>query len=269
MESYSFKDFEIIDAHSHIFPKKISLKATKTIGEFYDISMYSEGCSEKLLESGSKIEVSKYLVCSTATIPSQVESINSFIKAECDVHPEFFGFGTLHPDYENLENEVERIISMGMHGIKLHPDFQKFDIDDNNAYRMYEIIEGRLPVLIHMGDNRFNYSRPLRLKKLLNDFPRLQVIAAHFGGYKNWDEADECLRNMPNIKFDTSSTLEFIEPEYARKLIDHFGLENFFFGTDFPMWNHVEELKRFFNLSLSFYQNQQILADNFKEYFNI
>jgi hypothetical protein len=136
LDKYDYKDFEIYDAHSHIFPAKIARKATTVIGDFYKLPMYSEGSSEKLLKSGMEIGVKKYLVCSTATVPQQTESINSFIKAECDAHPEFFGFGTLHPDMDNIEAEVDRIISFGLHGIKIHPDFQKFDIDASEAYKI-------------------------------------------------------------------------------------------------------------------------------------
>ena len=268
LDKYKYSDFEIIDAHSHIFPKKIAQKAAVAIGDFYDIPMFSEGSSELLLQSGREIGVKKYLVCSTATVPQQTESINTFIKDECNEHPEFFGFGTLHPNMEQLDVEVERIISLGLHGIKIHPDFQKFNIDDKEAYKIYEAIEGRLPILIHMGDNRYEYSKPYRLAKVLDDFQKLEVLAAHFGGYQCWTEAEECLKR-PNIKFDTSSSLPMIEPEYARKLINYYGVENMFFGSDFPMWRHTDELERFFQIGLSYEDNKKILSGNFNEYFGL
>lgn len=120
-----------------------------------------------------------YLVCSTATTSHQVESINDFIAEECGKHPEFYGFGTLHPDYADLEGETNRIIRLGLHGIKLHPDFQRFDIDSPGAYKIYEQIAGRLPVLIHMGDDRYAYSKPERLARVMQDFPTLRVMASH------------------------------------------------------------------------------------------
>ncbi len=266
MDKHDYREYEIFDAHSHIFPGKISEKATLAIGDFYRLPMYKEGTSENLIESGKKIGVAKYLVCSTATVPQQTESINSFIKDECDKHSEFLGFGTLHPDMDGIAEEVERIISLGLQGIKIHPDFQKFDIDAAKAYKIYEVIEGRLPILVHMGDDRYEYSRPHRLAKVLKDFPKLQVLAAHFGGYQCWKEAEECLKH-PNVKFDTSSSLPIIEPEYAKKLINYYGAENMFFGSDFPMWSHEAELNRFLDIGLSYEDNKKILAGNIKEYF--
>ena len=97
------KKYTIIDAHSHIFPHKIAEKATVNIGHFYDIPMTHIGSSEKLEVSGARIEVAKFLVCSTATRPAQVESINTFIHEECKLHDKFYGFATMHPDYEHIE----------------------------------------------------------------------------------------------------------------------------------------------------------------------
>ena len=90
----------IVDAHAHIFPSKIAEKATTGIGKFYDVDMRYVGSPEHLLDSGRAIGVSKYFVHSVATTPAQVRSINSFIAEQCAAHPEFIGFGTLHPGVE-------------------------------------------------------------------------------------------------------------------------------------------------------------------------
>ena len=71
MKSYTYEDFEIIDAHSHIFPEKIVSKATAAIGDFYGLPMFGTGSGDNLIESGRKIGVKKYLVCSTATVPQE------------------------------------------------------------------------------------------------------------------------------------------------------------------------------------------------------
>lgn len=265
---FTYSEFEIMDAHAHIFPEKISEKASVNIGNFYDIKMANIGSSEMLLNSGKQIDVRKYLVCSVATVPAQTKSINDFLKSECEKHSEFMGFGALHPDFEDIEGETERIISLGFKGIKLHPDFQKFDIDDRKAYKIYECAEGRLPILFHMGDNRYTYSQPKRLAKIMEDFPKLKVLAAHFGGYRAWEEAYNVLKG-DNFMVDTSSSLPMISVEYARELVGHYGAERCFFGSDFPMWNHTDELERFFAMELSYEDNKKILADNFKRFFNL
>lgn len=261
--------YEIIDAHAHIFPEKIAENATVNIGHFYHIHMNDCGMSRRLTESGDKIGVSKYLVCSTATTPHQVSSINRFIAKECDAHKSFYGFGTTHPNSENIADDIKHIEELGLHGVKLHPDFQKFNADSDKAFKIYEIIEGRFPLLIHCGDNRYDYSAPARIANIHKNFPKLKLIAAHLGGYQRWDEAESCLTGLENVRFDVSSSLAFIPPEKAVHMIRTYGVENCFFGSDFPMWSHDEELERFLNLGLSEEENRLILAKNFKAFLGI
>ena len=269
MISEKYGEYEIIDAHSHIFPEKIAENATNNIGRFYGIPMSGCGLTDKLLESGSKIGVSLYLVCSTATKPQQVSSINTFIAQECSSHDCFYGFGTAHPDSEDIDADIEQVRSLGLHGIKIHPDFQLFNVDSPDAYKIYERIEGEFPLLIHCGDDRYNYSAPERVARIHRDFPKLKIIAAHLGGYQCWDSATGCLRGLDNVRFDVSSSLSFLSPERAVEIIRSYGAENCFFGSDFPMWMHEDEFDHFMALGLSDKENRMIFAENFKAFFNI
>lgn len=257
-------DKKIYDMHAHIFPGKIAAKAVDSISKFYSIEMAEKGTAEDLIVQGGKAGVKKYLVCSTATTGVQVPAINGFIANKVCEHPEFIGFGSLHPDYENTGDEVERMISLGLKGIKLHPDFQHFDIDAPKAYPIYDAAQGRLPILIHMGDIRYDYSRPYRLMNILKQFPRLKVIAAHLGGYQRWDEVkrlDGYLGN-PNIYIDTCSAIQFLPSSVSEEIIRAHGTERVFWGTDYPMWDHVTEYNRFMQLKLTDKEKEQILWKN-------
>lgn len=254
--------YTIIDAHAHIFPQKIEEKAVKSIGDFYDLKMYGSGSSEALLESGKEIGVSKYLVCSTATKKEQVEPINEYILSECRSHSEFIGFATLHPDYEDMDKAFDYILNAGFRGIKLHPDFQHFAIDDPKAFEIYRRAEGKIAILFHTGDKRYPYSNPRRLAAVTEKFPDLRCIAAHFGGYSEWDEAFEAYKS-PNIYMDTSSSLFELPHQKAMAFFEKFGDDHFFFGTDFPMWTHKDELARFMALPLNEEQRKKILSESF------
>ena len=255
------KKYRIIDAHCHIYPAKIAAKAVAAIGNFYNIKMSEDGTSAALIAEGAKIGVEKYVVHSTATTVHQVRSINDYIHGEMLAHPEFIGFMTLHNEMEDgaIESEVELALSRGMKGVKLHPDFQKFNIDD--AENIYRVTAGRLPVLLHMGDKRYDFSSPLRLRKMAEKYPEQIFIGAHFGGYSVWDKV-ECLKDLPNVYFDTSSSLWALDKVRASDLIHRFGHERYFFGTDFPMWKHDEELKRFLALDLTEEEREDILYRN-------
>ena len=255
---------EIIDAHAHIYPHKIAQKATEVIGEFYDIKMQNPaGTTDNLLAQGEKAGISKYVVHSCATKPQQVRSINEFVKSELVKYDNFIGFMTLHQDLTEGEifEEVNWAVKNGFKGVKLHPDFQKFNIDDPAAYPIYEAAEGRMPILFHAGDDRYDFSHPTRLLRIVERFPNLVVIAAHLGGYHCWDDASVYFGH-PRVFIDTSSALPFMESERAASIIHAHGVDRVFFGTDSPMWNHVDEWARFNALGLSKEERQQILWDN-------
>lgn len=257
---------EIIDAHAHIYPEKIAQKATDTIGVFYDIKMeMPAGTPERLIEDGNRAGVSRYVVHSVATTAHQVRSINEFIKREMEKHPEFIGFMTLHQDLteQEVEREIEWALQNGFKGIKLHPDFQKFNIDEQNVEKFYKWASGKLPILLHMGDNRFEYSKPYRLANMAKKYPNVNFIAAHFGGYRCWDEV-EVYKGLKNVYFDTCSSLPFITPLKAREIIDLFGADKFFFATDFPMWDALGELERFNKIPLTDAERQMIFSGNIK-----
>ena len=257
---------EIIDAHAHIYPEKIAAKATDTIGIFYDIKMeMPAGTVDNLLEDGQRNGISRFVVHSVATTAHQVRSINEFIKREVEAHPEFIGFITLHQDLseEEIINEVDWAINNGMRGIKLHPDFQKFNIDDESVEKIYRAASGRLPILFHIGDDRYDYSKPCRLVNMAKKYPNLTFIAAHFGGYRCWDDANLYL-GLDNVYFDTCSSLPFIDAKKARELIDMHGADKFFFGTDFPMWDAKAELERFNSIPLTDKEKEMILSGNIK-----
>lgn len=262
---------QIADAHTHIYPEKIADKAVRAVGDFYHIPMTGGGTAEDLLASGEKIGTQYYLVCSVATKPEQAVSITSFIADECKKYPQFVGLGAYHQDVENPDKLLETVKASGLRGIKLHSDFQRCNIDDPKLMPIYGMLcELDMCVLFHMGDDRYDFSAPKRLARVLEKYPKLKCIGAHFGGYQRWKEAKECLADAgENLYFDTSSSLAFLEKEQAVDMIYTFGPERMMFGTDFPMWTHEDEIQRFLNLSLPDTVNDQIFLENFKRFFHV
>lgn len=249
----------IIDFHTHVYPESIAQKAADNVRAFYEgIGNDSiDGKVQTLLEHGDKAGISEFAILPVATKPERTRHINEFIVREASAQSRFYGFGTVHADMDGLMDEVIFIRENGLHGIKIHPDYQTFAIDDPRMFPVYEEIQGNLPVIFHMGDLRYDYSHPVRLRNVLQQFPDLQVVAAHFGGYQMRDVAMDVLTDT-NCLFDTSSSLMFMEPGVAEKYIRHYGAERFLYGTDFPMWDPVVEVKRFFSLDLTDAEKEQI-----------
>ena len=145
----------IINAHAHIYPDKIADRAVCGIEDFYHINVKYNGTLANLSKDGEEAGVSRFIVQSVATVPEQVNSINNFIASSVAAYPDkLIGLGTMHPDYPDITGEIERMISLGLRGIKIHNDFQHFNLDDERAFPIYEAAEGRLPILFHMGDTR-------------------------------------------------------------------------------------------------------------------
>ena len=257
---------EIIDIHAHIYPEKIAQRATAAIGEFYGEKMQVRaGTAERLIFEGTSAGITKYAVHSVATVPRQVRAINEFIAGEVAKHTELIGFITLHQDLTEAEinSEIAWGLERGFRGIKLHPDFQKFCIDDLSAEKIYKAAAGKMPVLLHVGDDRYDYSKPERLAAMAKKYPTTDFIAAHFGAYRCWESA-EVYRGLSNVCFDTCSSLPFIRVERARELISIYGAERFLFGTDFPMWDAAGEIARFEKIPMSDQERVLIFSGNAK-----
>lgn len=254
----------VINAHCHIYPEKIASKAVKGIRDFYDLDMSLNGKVDNLIEDGSKVGVVHYLIHSVATTPKQVRSINEFISEVVKSNPGLFtGFGTLHPDSDDIKGDFDHLISLGLKGVKLHPDFQQFALNEERAFKLGEVInDGNVPVLIHCGDFRYNYSNPEQLKPFLEKFPNMTVIGAHFAGWSVWQEATEKLAGTPNLFVDLSSSLYALSPQDAKKFIHEYGVDKVLWGSDYPMWEAESEMELFHKMGLTKEEENMILYEN-------
>lgn len=149
---------KIIDMHNHAFVEKIAEKAVKNLGEFYEFDLHQKGTYEDLKYNIKKAGIDKFLFCATATSAHQVTNLNNYVISHlesCNI-----GFGSIHKDFENPVGEIRRITALGIKGIKLHPDFQQFNIDDEKMFPVFEYCrDEKIPLLIHSGDKRYDFPR--------------------------------------------------------------------------------------------------------------
>ena len=177
---------------------------------------------------------------------------------------------TLHPDMtrEEIRFEIDRNIARGLRGIKLHPDFQKFNVDDKAVYALYEEALGKAPILFHAGDKRYDFSAPRRIANVAKDFPDLRIVSAHLGGYNRWQDY-RYYEGLDNVWFDSSSTSFFFEPKENANLINILGIDRVFFGTDFPMWTYRDEIERIEALPLSDEDFEKLYYLNAKKFLEL
>jgi len=236
--------YTVIDAHCHIYPEKIVDRAVAGTDAFYGTRAACRGVASELVAFSKTLGIDHFVIQSVATTPKQVASINSFIaSAVAENSALFTGLGAAHPDCEDQVAVIEQIKALGLHGIKIHPDIQGFAIDDERMLPVYALCQdAQLPILMHTGDHRYNFSNPDRLLPILKAFPRLTVIGAHFGGWSVWDEAAEKLSGYPNFYVDTSSTFCDISAEKVSGLIDKYTADKVLFGTDYPLGDCGKEI---------------------------
>lgn len=264
-------NYYVIDAHCHIYPEKIVERAVEGTSNFYNQPFAAKGTVNDLFFESKKAGIDKCIVQSVATTPKQVKSINEFIcESVKNSNGKLIGLGTLHPDSTDIASDIEHLKELGLQGVKLHPDIQKFKIDDYRCLKIYEMCEKEnIPILMHTGDNRYDFSNPNRLLPVLEIYTGLTVIGAHFGGWSIWDEAAHKLSGINNFYVDCSSSLPYISIGKAREIIELYGADKVLFGTDYPMWSPTAELESFFKLGLTEADNKKILSENAKKLFDI
>lgn len=250
---------KVIDVHAHVFPDAVAQKAVDNLRTYYSYTMHGNGKFGDLKASAEEAGIEKLVIHSTATKSYQVEDVNNFTSSL--IGENVIGFGSVHPDYPEKEKEIERIISLGLKGIKLHPDFQKFNIDDEKMFPVYEYLSGKLPILFHVGDINSDCSNPKRLARVVDLFPHLTVIAAHLGGYSQWDEAEEYLIGK-DIYIDTSSTFRALSDERIERIIKKHDINKVLFGTDYPLERHKGTVEHTLRLNLSDDAKEKILYTN-------
>ncbi|MCQ2456096.1 MAG: amidohydrolase [Clostridia bacterium] len=264
---------KIFDIHTHVYPPKIADKATYNLGRFYDFPVEGEGKIDDL-EKSREFGVCGFLLLGVATNPTQVESVNTFLaetaKESRERGFETYAFMGMHQDHPDFAAELDRALSLGLKGIKIHPDIQGVDIDDRRLFELYSLIEGKLPIYFHMGDDReeYRFSTADKLAHVLSEFPKLTVGAAHFGGYKAWEDSFRVLRGRENVWFDTSSSLWAMDLETANKALSVLGTERLMFGTDYPVKTAGQEIPLFDRLNLSDGQREDVLWSNAIRFIN-
>lgn len=266
------------DAHAHIYMDRIAQRALEQIVSFYGMEELIHapehaGTVDHLVAHYRECGISAALVSEAAHRPALVEMLNDFIFESCrrvnstPGAPHLLGLCTVHPDCENIPDILADARRRGFSGVKIHPDYQEFDMDDPRCNELYDFCrQEHFPVLIHCGDARYDYSSPRRLQNVIDRFPGIPVIAAHLGGYQRWDESIN-LRPGENTFFDTCSSLFALPPEKAAAFFEKFGYERFFFGSDYPLFQPDDEIGRFLSLGLPDKWNEHILYRNFARAF--
>jgi predicted TIM-barrel fold metal-dependent hydrolase len=254
----------VVDFHTHVFPEKVAARAVASLRETYGVEPVAEATIPGLIGAMEDAGVDAAVAAPVATRPDQVSSINDW--AARSGSDRIICFGALHPGIADPAAEVERMVGLGLKGVKLQPNFQEFSPDDPRMWPAYEAAQGRLVVLLHSGQEirpfEHVHAQPAAVARVHAAFPELTMVVAHMGGYQMWDEVREHLVGE-DLFLDTSYCPERdIADEDLRALIRDHGAERVVFGTDFP-WAHPEpDIARLCRLGLRQEEVEAIAWEN-------
>ena len=254
----------IIDFHAHAFNDKIVQRAMQTlIKNSGGVRPHTDGSIQDILRKQKEAGVDYSVILNIATKPSQQKIINDW--AQEVNHDSIVSFGSVHPFAPDALEELERIRELGLVGIKLHPDYQDFYVDDDRLLPLYERISQLGLILVFHAGIDIGYPEPIHCtpKRLAQVLPQIQspVVAAHFGGYLMWHDVEEYLVGK-DLYLDTSFSYSRIPPKQARRIIKNHGADRILYGTDTPWSGMRDEIRLIQNLDLSEEEQQKILGEN-------
>jgi predicted TIM-barrel fold metal-dependent hydrolase len=251
----------IVDGHCHVWPDAVAERALAVPSG--ELRRFGDGKVSSLLAAMDEGGVDFAVCLAVANTADRVEAANRFVGS---LDPRrLVGFGSIHVGLSPGAN-VESLRRYGLRGVKVHPLFQGYSLDDSRLFEIFEALEGEFVVTVHVGEGGEGAERcsPAMVRTIARTFPKLDLIACHFGGYKRLDEAEELVVGLPNISLDTSwpPSLASIDTSRLRRLIGRHGHERIVFASDWPMADPAAEARAVRNLGLSEEQTAAILGGN-------
>lgn len=239
-----------IDFHSHCFPDALAPRAmailTKNCSADAAIHPHTDGTAASAKALLQRVGIDRAVVCNIATNQKQESNVNSFAisMAEDDF---FCPLGSLHPDSEQMEGELDRLAAAGICGIKLHPDYVHIPLSDSRFDRILSLAEERgFFVVVHAGLDPISpdliHATPEMFALAAKRHPKLTLVAAHMGGFRRGDEVLKHLVGT-NVYLDTSlSAKRPAEKELLFKILREHPEDRLLFATDTPWSNPQKEI---------------------------
>lgn len=256
----------IIDFHMHAFPDRLAGRTLEKLSAIARTQPQTDGTIAGTLEKMAAGGVDYGVILQIATRPGQETTVNNWAAEMQTAHPSLFFFGSVHPDCENLRAELRRIRELGLKGVKLHPDYQGFFVDDPKLFPLYEELSDLgLPLIFHAGRDPFSpnvvHAAPKAIAAVAKRFPQLTLIGAHMGGLQLYEESMACLADS-GVYIDTSMSSAYCDPELFARMVARFGAERILFGTDSPWGSAPRELAMVRALPVSEEEKEKILWRN-------
>lgn len=254
----------IIDIHTHAFPDAVAEKAMPKLEGEADIKAALDGKVSSLLASMDRAGIAISVVASIATKPGQYDAILKWSKQIAS--DRLLPFPSVHPEDDDVPGKVRAIADAGFRGIKMHPYYQDFKIDEDRLWPFYQAVsDAGLVLLMHTGfDIAYPFDRvadPVRTVRVIDAFRELKLVTSHVGAWMDWDEAKKYLWGKP-VYMDFSYSLHKIDKDHAREALLTHPAEYVVFGTDSPWEDQAAAVDKAKSLELGPERERLMFYDN-------
>lgn len=255
----------VVDMHTHAFPDHLAQRAIEALEADCPWQSVGDGTTGGLIDSMDAAGVDVSVVCMIATKPHQTPTIFDWCRTILSerIKP----FPSVHPQTPDAPQWIERFAAVGFAGIKLHPLYQQFSVDDPQMDPIYRAAaDCGILIAFHSGcDIAFplddDRASPQRLRRVKDRFPTLRMLCTHMGGWRSWDDVQQCLIGT-DIYIETSFSLDILAPDMAVEMIRSHGVERVFFGSDWPWRSQAYEAGLVRQLDLGEPEAHAILSGN-------
>ena len=236
---------KIIDFHTHAFPDALADRAMRQLlSETDQVQSFLDGKLSSLLASMDANGIETSVLCSIATKPSHFDPIFQWsqqIRSERIVP-----LASIHPRDPAGVERIHQIAQAGLKGIKMHPYYQDFYLDDPKLDPLYEAIQGEgLLLTMHTGyDFAFEWidrASPAQILAVVEKFPGLKLVTTHLGGWQQWDAVEQLLIGKP-IYMETSFSAKYLNKERLKRMVLAHPSDYILFGTDSPWTDQSVEI---------------------------
>lgn len=266
------------DFHTHAFTDTLAKRAMSSLAltaeksEIGEITPCTDGTLNGLKQIMQKCGIDKTMILPIATKPSQQTTINNWA-AEI-MGENILCCGTVHPDADDIFQELERIKSLGLYGIKFHSEYQHFRPDESRMIPVYrKIAELGLIAVFHAGFDPLCkdeiLATPKSIAYVAEKVPDLTIVAAHLGGMFLFDDVEKYIAGKyDNIYLDVSMLSRYINPEQLLRIIKTHDVGKILFGSDAPWDNPQNEIDMINSLPLTYEEKEKIFYKNAEKLVN-
>ena len=265
--------FPSVDVHVHLHPEGLA----RAIERWFAHHGWPAGHSFEPSAVADTLRargVRRFCFFSYAHKPGMSRALNQWLSAQAARLPEAIALGTLHPDDPDLGDIArEATGDLGLRGFKFHHSVQRFHVDDERLFGVYERAEeaGHVFVL-HVGTMPYRdpFTGVERFARLMARFPRLRVCVAHMGAFQS-AEFLALLPAYPHLYVDTTMAMTSRATPYTgadpeavsdADLVRH--QDRVLFGSDFPLipYDYDEERRWAWERGLDDVVRRKIFHDN-------